>query len=159
LWDDQCTANCDGGVTLCTGCGIFTSVSGVSPNQIFNIEFRTDFYGANTLMDYEVRLYQAAGANAGSQFDVIYGSAISTASASIGVQEGTGTHTTTYSCNTGSVAAGLLVHYEQNCVAPTPTPSNTPTITLTPTITPTPTITNTPTITPTPTVTPTVAAC
>jgi len=31
--------------------------SGVAPNRIFNIEYRTSYYNTNTMLNYEVRLF------------------------------------------------------------------------------------------------------
>ena len=57
-WGDQRTDN----ITPTTGCGIFTSVSGTAPNRIFNIEYRTIFFGETTAraptQNYEVRLFE-----------------------------------------------------------------------------------------------------
>ena len=70
-WTDQCTAACTN--TTGAGLGIFTSVNGVAPNRIFNIEWRTAYFnsgagGAGVLLNYEVRLYERQ-----ASFDVIYG--------------------------------------------------------------------------------------
>jgi len=142
LWDDQLTTG--------VGEGIFTSVVGISPNRIFNIEWRTHYFSGGGTANYEVRLYEAPGGNSGSQFDVVYGSVSQgNTSATLGVQRDTGSLSTQYACNGvgGPVSSGLVLHYEQNCTGPTFTPTNTPTVT--------PTATNTST----PTLTPTVAAC
>ena len=47
-----------------------TSTSGVAPNRIFDIEYRTAYYsgGAGIPLNYEVRLYEGL-----TEFDVIYG--------------------------------------------------------------------------------------
>ena len=68
-WTDQCTGACTG--VSGAGLGIFTSTSGVAPNRIFNIEWRTAYFnsgGAGVLLNYEVRLYERQ-----TSFDVIYG--------------------------------------------------------------------------------------
>jgi Dockerin type I domain len=59
-WTDQSTTS--------PGRGIFTSVTGVAPNRVFNIEYRTNYYNTTTALDYEVRLYEGQ-----TTFDVIYG--------------------------------------------------------------------------------------
>jgi N-acetylneuraminic acid mutarotase len=69
-WGDQCTneAGCGGGES-CTGCGIFTTTTGSSPNQIFYIEWRTQYYNqSTTLLSYEVALYE----NGTPPFSFIY---------------------------------------------------------------------------------------
>ena len=175
VWDDQRTDR--------AGDGIFTSVSGVAPNRIFNIEWRTkNFAGATGETEgpfnYEIRLYETTG-----QIDYIYGTMtgnngsdpadISTngQSATAGIQKGTGaggaSDIVSLSCNAPALVSGLKASFTQIvtcpqgtgvCGAATPTPTNTPTST--PTATPTSTPTNTPTATPTgtPTATPTATA-
>src|SRR5437763_11677834 len=54
--DDQCTGPC--GARGTGPVGIFTSTSGVAPNRIFNIEYRTSYYNTNTMLNYEVRLFE-----------------------------------------------------------------------------------------------------
>ena len=69
-WDDQCTGPCTG--VTGTTYGIFTSTTGVSPNRVFNIEWRTAYYnsgGTGIPLNYELRLYEGQ-----TRFDVIYGS-------------------------------------------------------------------------------------
>ena len=64
-------------------CGIFTSVTGSTPNRIFNIEWRTVYFN-NTAQaaNHELRLYEGQ-----SRFDVIYGAvAQGNTSATAGVQ-------------------------------------------------------------------------
>ena len=51
--------------------GIFTSTSGVTPNRIFNIEWRAVYYSggvSTSSVNFEVRLYENQ-----QRFDVIYG--------------------------------------------------------------------------------------
>src|SRR6185436_11802900 len=56
-WDDQRTDTGTGCSSFPTGCGIFTSVSGSAPNRIFNIEWRTIYFGSTAqTANYEVRL-------------------------------------------------------------------------------------------------------
>jgi Kelch motif len=69
-WGDQCTntAGCGGGES-CAGCGIFTTTTGSSPNRIFYIEWRTQYYNQSTpLLDYEIVLYE----NGTPSFSIIY---------------------------------------------------------------------------------------
>ena len=74
LWEDMRTDSQTG----CSGfpggqCGIFTSVSGVAPNRIFNIEWRTVlFNNTASRQNFEVRLYENSVATS-QRFDVILG--------------------------------------------------------------------------------------
>src|SRR5262249_49593350 len=69
-WGDQCTGACFN--TLCTGCGIFTTTTGSPGNQIFYIEYRTNYYGLTgqnqDLLNYEVAIYE----NGTPPFEFIY---------------------------------------------------------------------------------------
>jgi hypothetical protein len=98
-WDDLRT---DG-----TGNGIFTSVTGVAPNRVFNIEWRAAYYSAPTSpVNFEVRLYENS-----ASFDVIYGTVTqSGASSTEGVQKDT-TSFTQYRCNAGGLVSGLKTTY------------------------------------------------
>src|SRR5262249_43788671 len=74
-WQDLCTDNTPGnwGGDNCTGCGVFTSVSGNPPNRIFNIEWRTCGYATGCTapaQNFEVRLFEG---DPNLQFEVIYG--------------------------------------------------------------------------------------
>jgi len=90
-WDDQRTDAIDA--------GIFTSVSGVSPNQIFNIEWRTTYYASGAALNYAVRLYEGQ-----ARFDIVYGSIPETGiSATVGVQSSNAGPVNQFSCNTGSL--------------------------------------------------------
>src|SRR5207247_1040792 len=87
-WDDLRTDQTGTGCTAYggVGCGIFTSTSGTAPNRIFNIEWRTVYFGANTTRaNFEVRLYEAS-----NLIDFIYGEVAQTGSSSTeGVQRDT----------------------------------------------------------------------
>ncbi|HEX9988286.1 MAG TPA: S-layer homology domain-containing protein, partial [Chloroflexia bacterium] len=89
-WEDLVTegANCTG------GCGIYTSVSGTAPNRIFNIEWRTFYFSEPGNAYFEIRLYEAT-----PNFDVILGTLNTTATSSVGVQNGVGGFTQCL-CNT-----------------------------------------------------------
>jgi Kelch motif/Galactose oxidase, central domain len=134
-WDDLRTDQIGTGCTAYggVGCGIFTSISGTAPNRIFNIEWRTVYFGANTTRaNFELRLYEGQ-----NRFDMVYGETAQTGSSSTeGVQRGTGVQFTQYACNTaGSVNSGLqLVFTEPPCG--TPTPTATPTTTASPVCSP-----------------------
>ena len=76
LWEDLRT---DAALSGCSGfpggtCGVFTSVSGVSPNRVFNIEWRAVLFNNNASRhNFEVRLYENSIAT-NKRFDVIFGS-------------------------------------------------------------------------------------
>jgi N-acetylneuraminic acid mutarotase len=59
-WTDQ--------LTNCTGCGIFTTVTGSPPNQVFYIEWRTTYFGSPDALNYEIALYE----NGTPPFQYIY---------------------------------------------------------------------------------------
>lgn len=152
-WDDLRTD--------CSGCGIYTSVTGASPNQVFIIEWRTSLYGnLNLRQNFEIQLFEGQ-----NRFDIVYGQVDDNGKgATSGVQRDIGSQYTLYSCNQAILTNGLLVSYQEltNCVTNTPTYTYTPTYTRTstntPTVTRTPTVTNTPTSTPTVTLTRTSTA-
>jgi plastocyanin len=128
FWDDLDTRG--------TGNGIFTSVSGTAPNRILNVEWRVVYINTPTFLNFEIRLYENQ-----DRFDIVYDVIPDGGvSATVGVQRGTGSSFTLYSCNTNSVTQGLqLVFTIPPCASPTPTNTGTP-----PTNTPTRTLTNTP---------------
>src|SRR6266542_279854 len=128
------------------GSGIFTLVTGTTPNRVFNIEWRTTYNGRPGTANFEVRFYENQ-----NFFDVTYGLTTDNGgSEESGVQlsgMGGSCDATTFSCNTPTLTNGLKVTYQLwPCGAPTPTA--TPTETATPT--PTPTATPTPKPTPIP---------
>jgi hypothetical protein len=93
-WDDLRTD------TL-AGNGIFTSITGVAPNRIFNIEWRAIYFGTSTTVNFEARLYEGQ-----QRMDLIYGNLNGNgASATVGVQHGTAV--TSYECNSGGLSLGL----------------------------------------------------
>jgi hypothetical protein len=110
FWDDLYTADAAGGQ------GIFTSVSGVAPNRIFNVEWRTKFCCSNgpPIFDFEIRLYENS-----TRFDIVYGQVGgSTNFATIGVQRtGTagGACFTQFACHQfGSVFPGLVLTFRSD---------------------------------------------
>jgi hypothetical protein len=77
-WDDLRTDQVGTGCTAYggVGCGVFTSISGTAPNRIFNIEWRTVYFGANTTRaNFELRLYEGK-----NRFDLVYGEVAQTGS-------------------------------------------------------------------------------
>lgn len=113
LWDDQYTTDAAGGQ------GIFTSVSGVSPNQVFSIEWRTQncCAGGPPVHNYCVIFYESD-----SFFDVVYQAVDATGTDStVGVQAGPGGPFTQYWCNGTGVAApasGTSLRFNCEAVAP-----------------------------------------
>ncbi len=121
--------------------GIYTSVVGIAPNRIYNIEWRACIYNAGSCnsgtVNFEVRLYEGQ-----SRFDMAYGALSGPSgtgsSATVGVQRATGISYTQYSCNTASLSPGLLIIAQpQSCSVPTNSPTSTPTQTSTATPLPT----------------------
>ena len=92
-------------------CGIFTSVSGVAPNRIFNIDFRTIYLPSpSQLARFEVRLYEGR-----QQFDVIYIRADQgNSSATAGVESHTGV-ATQYFCQGAGNPASSGQRYLSSC--------------------------------------------
>jgi len=86
-WDDLRTDNLGwaGCTTYPNGlCGIFTSITGIPPNRIFNIEWRAVYFAnTTTWANFELRLYEGQ-----SSFDVFYGTVdFGNSSATAGVQK------------------------------------------------------------------------
>jgi hypothetical protein len=171
VWEDMRT---DFGLSGCAGfpggtCGVFTSVTGSTPNRIFNIEWRTVLFANNaSTQNFEARLYEN---NSNLRFDVVIGT-LNTAGADhnyvSGVQGATGFFTQDFCANPAPVQNVSRTYQIPPCGTPsptptatataTPTPTATATATPTPTVTPTVTPTATATATPTPTATPTLHA-
>jgi len=142
--------------TWANGCGIFTSVSGIAPNRIFNIEWHTTLQQDPVqTQNFEVRLYEN---DPNKRFDVIYGTINAPQSNGAwvdGVQGDLGAGQITRDfcpCCSGYPCTTCGWNPPQNesrtyTLAPcgTPTPSPTPTATATATATATPTSTPRPT--------------
>jgi uncharacterized repeat protein (TIGR01451 family) len=116
-WDDLHTGADATGCAPYPGttCGIFTSTTGVTPNRIFNIEWRARTFSTPTgPINFEIRLYETGGI-----IEYVYGNLTGNPtntngnSASVGVQKGTGavpaTDVSQFSCNTASLSTGLKV--------------------------------------------------
>jgi len=92
------------------GEGIFTSVSGVAPNRIFNIEWRASALGKPAgSLNFEIRLYEGQ-----SRFDIIYGAVPNNGfDATVGVQRGGAASAagsfTQYECRTGGLRNGQMI--------------------------------------------------
>lgn len=104
-WDDLWTATSTNPAN-----GIFTSVTGVAPNRVFNIEWRAQYFPGTGTANFVARLFEGQ-----QRADFVYGTMTGGgASASVGVQGGpTPTSLfTSYSCNTASSTfAGLGVSF------------------------------------------------
>jgi hypothetical protein len=159
-WDDQRTDVNTGCSSFPGGtCGIFTSVTGIAPNRVFNIEWRTVYFRDTTQpVNYELRLYEGQ-----THFDVIYGTVpFGNTDATAGVQRDNSAFNEYFCLGAGGEATGGQSYMLETCGTPTPTPTITPSVTPTPTATPSVTPSATPTVTPsvtpspTPTVTPSV---
>ena len=93
------------------GGGIFTSLSGVAPHRIFNIEWRANTFGGGSLLNFELRLYEGK-----PRFDIVYGDLNGSGStATVGAQKDTGSSSSLFECKTGGLSAGLQLAYEQSC--------------------------------------------
>ena len=158
-WADQCTSNC--GNTACTGCGIFTTITGTAPNRVFYVEFRTQYFNQITdLLDYEIVLYE----NGTPPFRYIYNHIVRAPAPNdsqlvVGVKRDDTALTQSF-CDVrgGQHPPGQITHPCRRakcrtltatflpCATPTPTPTATATgtATATPTATPSPTPTATP---------------
>ena len=86
--------------------GIFTSVSGASPAQIFTIEWRASRLGnAPGSLNFEVRLYENL-----ARFEVIYGTAPGGGrDVTVGVQRGAGSPYTEFSCHQNVLRNGMML--------------------------------------------------
>src|SRR5439155_7064673 len=126
LWEDMRT---DIGLSGCSGfpggtCGIFTSVSGSTPNRIFNIEWRTVLFGNNASREnFEVRLYENPAENL--RFDVIYDTLNTTGATQTwvgGVQGNSGAGFFTQDFCGDTPPQNVSRTYEIPPCTPTPTP-------------------------------------
>jgi hypothetical protein len=123
LWGEWYTGT---GATGCSrwanGCGIFTSVSGIAPNRIFNIEWHAVRRENDALTaNFEVRLYEN---HANKRFDVIYGVIqpypFSLNLFTAGVQGSTGFFSQDF-CNVPPPQNVSTTYAMPSCATPTPT--------------------------------------
>ena len=135
-WDDLRTDD----FTL-SGEGIYTSLSGSTPNRIFNIEWRAEYYDSGSPVNFEVRLYE--GTNA---WQFIYGdNADEGASATVGIQKDTGSEYAEFECSTGGIIPGMSLTYAGSpCGTATPTNTAVPATNTSTPVSGTDTPTNTP---------------
>lgn len=95
-WDDLRT---DG-----SGSGIFTRVVGSAPNRTFVIEWRTIYFSGGGNANFELRLHEGSSA-----FEIVHARIDQAgASATVGVQQGSGTKSTLYTCNQPLTNGALL---------------------------------------------------
>jgi N-acetylneuraminic acid mutarotase len=137
-WGDQCTADCFN--TTCPTCGIFTTTTGVAPDRVFYVEYRTTYYGLSgqnpDQLNYEIALYE----NGSPPFQFIYNNIEAAAIANdselvVGVKKDDATFTQ-YGCDPSGgqvppVSSGQAL--TASCAGggtPTPTPTGTPGCTL-----------------------------
>jgi hypothetical protein len=102
-WDDLVTTD------AAQGMGVFTSTTGTAPQRVFNIEWRARHF-SNPVgppnYNFEIRLFED-----NSRFQIVFGETVdSGASATIGVQDGSGTMTE-FECNTGGANAGVVLSF------------------------------------------------
>ena len=97
-WDDQRTD--------AAGSGIFKSTTGVAPNRVFNIEWRSTYFNGGAALGYEVRLFED-----NSHIEMIYGTIPQGgSSATVGVQSAAGVFNQ-FECNQGGLSSGLKLTY------------------------------------------------
>ena len=117
-WDDLFTGD------IATQ-GVFTSVTGMAPNRIFNIEWRANFCcSTGEVLNFEVRLHENS-----PNFEIVYGNLNENdgSSATIGAQRDSGSHFTEFECNTGGLVDGSQLNFILGAGCPSPTPTPTPT--------------------------------
>jgi phosphatidylserine/phosphatidylglycerophosphate/cardiolipin synthase-like enzyme len=148
-------AQFDDMTTACATCGIFTAVSGIAPNRIFYIEWKTE--GLAGMYNFELRLYEGSPNRFQVVFGFIPGSGLA---AVVGVQKDESNYTQ-YSCMSGVLSPGLKLSFVQGCTDPTHTPTytSTPTGTTVATRTFTPLATVSPAQSSTPAVTASPTSC
>ena len=133
LWGELSTIiNAQGCATRANGCGIFTSVSGIPPNRIFNIEWHAVRRDNSALTaNFEMRLYQN---DPNKRFDVIYGVTQPYPFAlnlfTGGVQGSTGFFTQDF-CNIPPPQNVSTTYVLPSCATPTPTVTPTTRVTST----------------------------
>jgi hypothetical protein len=133
-WGDQRTDDNPGCASFPGGtCGIFTTTTGITPNRIFYVEWRTVYFGSDSdTLNYEVALFE----NGSPPFEFIYNT-ISAASAGndsqlvVGQKEDENCFTEFGCDTTGGTAPPVnggqsLTAIPAGTPTPTPTPACTP---------------------------------
>jgi PKD repeat protein len=89
--------------------GIYTSISGTSPNRIFNVEWRASYFSSGQTgnpVNFEIRLYENQ-----SRIDFLYGTLNGNgSSATVGIQHGTSF--TQFECSSGGLSSGLQLTFQ-----------------------------------------------
>lgn len=121
-FDDLSTRGAD------VGAGIFTGVSGSTPNRTFHIEWRacirTPAPCSAIDTNFEVRLHEGT-----STFEIVYGNLLQNGSgATVGVQRDSFGYTQ-FSCNSASLSPGMKLTFSGTGGTCPPTPAFTPTST------------------------------
>jgi hypothetical protein len=89
--------------------GVYTRTLGTAPNRIFVIEWQSGFIANDVRPRFQVLLYEGQ-----YKFDLVYGQTRNGFSATIGVQEGTGSRSTQWACNTNnSVLPGYWLSFNR----------------------------------------------
>ncbi|MDQ5823599.1 MAG: alpha/beta hydrolase-fold protein [Chloroflexota bacterium] len=113
--------------------GIYTSTTGTAPDRIYNVEWRACRYMEGGVcgdeVNFQIRLYEGSE----GKFEIVYGAVSGGGgSATVGVQKGTGSLFTRYSCDQAKLAEGLkLIFTQPSCGTATGTPTETNTATRT----------------------------
>ena len=90
--------------------GYYTAVVGTAPNRTFVIRYHGGRIAADSRVNFEVLLYEEQ-----PRFDIIYGTVHERGyNATIGVQEGTGSLYTQFSCNTQSIQQGYRLRFDRS---------------------------------------------
>jgi hypothetical protein len=90
--------------------GIYTSVTGVAPSRVFNIEWRAGYYPSTSpTLNFEIRLYED-----NSRIELVYGTVPNAGtSATVGIQPASGTPLQ-FECNGGGLSQGLMLTFAAN---------------------------------------------
>jgi len=104
-WDDlETTVGLAGCAGYVGGCGILITTTGAAPNRVFTIEWQAVYHSTpSAAVNFEVNLFE----NRPSEFEFLYAIvALNGGSATVGVQQDTGSLFTQFSCNTNSLSGG-----------------------------------------------------
>ena len=105
-------------VNFASGCGVFTSVSGTAPNRVFNIEWRTGYFGRTGTANFEVQLSESS-----TDINVVYGATVDDGlMETSGIQSSSSGPATQFSCGKPTLTDGLQVTY--SCAAGTDANAN-----------------------------------
>jgi hypothetical protein len=100
------------------GSGVFTSVSGVAPNRVFAIEWRTGYFGTAGTADFEILLPEGQ-----NYFDVVYDGMTRTNTGTVGVQDLTTDFTQANFNGSGiPIVSGLDIRFSPGAAVTSPEP-------------------------------------